>query len=244
MKRFLVLVCALGAPARVLAQEAVECEPEVATITIEVPTGRCAASVPPPPVNEGLALAPPNAAPPPAQPPYGAQPYGAPPYGAQPYGAQPYGAQPYGAPPYGAQLPYAAQPPYVLPQYGLPYGAPANVSPRLSLGEPQYEERELRGLWIAGAAAFAAGYVATAIMTEATESEWGFVPLLGPWIEMAEGDDFLEILWLPGAIAQAAGLVLVIVGASVRRRIPVEPSLRISAAPAPGGGALSLSGTF
>jgi hypothetical protein len=245
MARLLSLLTIVLAAAPALAQEGtMACEPEIATLTIEVPTGRCAARAPSP---QPLAV---------PQQPSAPQAYAAPSapqaYAPQPYAPQPYAPQAY-APPYYPQ-PYYPQA-YAPPYYPQPYYAPP---PSLEPPAPQFrtEEREIRGLWIAGLALWAATWIADWTVTGLAEEREdlrnvAFVPIVGPWIQLAmgqgAGSSGGETLLIADGIAQAAGAVMILVGALVKREVRVReraPRWSLGVAPTQGGGALALSGTF
>jgi hypothetical protein len=184
-------------------------------------------------LGPGTALAQQPAAPgteyqpyPPPQPPPG-QPYGQPPpnYGQPPPG-QPYGQPPpnYGQPPQpGAEMP------------GQPQGQPNLYTPppppqRVVL---RYEDRHNMGLVIAGASVLGGsylffGFMPGAIATASCGNNTGcdtlwplFIPIAGPFIEIARaGTSYAPLLVLDG-LAQASGLALLIAGLATTHKVPV-----------------------
>lgn len=134
----------------------------------------------------------------------------------QPYPQQ---QQPYGAQPYPQQQPMGHGPP---PQ------------------EPRTEGRHLVGLIVAGAVVWAASYAFNAFVGAFAgafticggsticpdESEWeefrgfGFVPLIGPWMQLAAkptpfGHDTWGGYLIGNAVLQTAGLTMLILGATI-----------------------------
>lgn len=182
-------VLALSASA---SAQAPSCAPELATITVEVPTGRCAAQAPPAP----------SWMPPPA-------------------------------------------PPMWPPPVGAAWGLPP--APRTDLA-PSAQTRELRGLWISGAAVLGLSWLTTAAVTLARNEEalargLAFLPVAGPWIQLERGGNDLAgtiALWA-GGIAQAVGLAMIVIGASVQRRVR---DVSIALAPVEGGATLTVRGAF
>lgn len=177
---------------------------------------------------------------------------------------QPY-QQPYGYPQ--QQPPPGYGQPYVQPQ---PYYQPQPVAP----AQPRYVERteSVPGLLVSGVVILPVSWVLTWTMTTATLGEacdpitgacrdidywlWSWVPLVGPWFMLGQGDDGargLNEAEVGGAIlagiTQLAGLTLIILGAAIRRTVRVAtyalgdderaPELSFTAAPLEGGGALT-----
>ncbi len=209
MLRTLSILAALCVPGLAAAQAPI-CLPEVATITVDVPTGRCAATIPPAPapvVSAPVVSAP--IVPAPAAPAWGSPP----------------------------------------PLWPAPPGAAWTLPPPPPVQLPVQEEtRELRALWIPGALILGAGWIASGVATVAGDSDamargLGFLPVLGPWIQLERGgnDPLLTLsLWVSG-IAQAAGLAMTVIGATVRRRVR---SVDVALAPTEGGAALAVTGRF
>lgn len=174
---------------------------------------------------------------------------------------QPY-QQPYGYPQ--QQPPPGYGQPYAQPQ---PYYQPQPVAP----AQPRYVERSesVPGLLVSGVIILPVSWVLTWTMTTATLDStgrdvdywlWSWVPLIGPWFMLGQGDDStfgrgLNESEVGGAIlagvAQATGLILIILGAAIRRTVRVAtyalgdderaPELSFSAAPVDGGGVLGLT---
>lgn len=172
---------------------------------------------------------------------------------------QPY-QQPYGYPQ--QQPPPGYGQPYAQPQ---PYYQPQPVAP----AQPRYVERSesIPGLLVSGVIILPVSWVLTWTVATATLDGtgrdidywlWSWVPLVGPWFMLGQGDDGgrgLNEAEVGGAllagIAQATGLILIILGAAIRRTVRVAtyalgdderaPELSFSAAPVDGGGVLGLT---
>jgi hypothetical protein len=234
MPRLILSLSIVLSAAPALAQGGtVSCEPEVATLTVDVPTGRCAARAP---------LAP--------------QPYAPQPYAAQPYAVQPYAAQPDAPQPYNAPQPVYAPQPLYAPQ---PYYWPQPLAAAQRAGAPpalyRTEERELRGLWITGLALWGVAWVMDWAVTGLSQEPGdlrgvAFVPVVGPWVQLAMGQGSAssegETLLIADGIAQAAGLAMIVLGAVLKREVRVRerPGLSVVVAPARGGASVGLSGSF
>ncbi len=172
------------------------------------------------------------------------------------------------------------QQPYVYPQqqpppgYGQPYQQPYQqpqpyyVQPQpVAPAQPRYVERSesIPGLLVSGVIILPVSWVLTWSVTTATLDSsrdidywaWSWVPIIGPWFMLGQGDDAtwgrgLNESEVGGAIfagiAQATGLLLIILGAAIRRTVRVQtyalgddehaPQLSFSAAPVEGGGVL------
>lgn len=173
---------------------------------------------------------------------------------------QPYGYPQQQPPPpgygqvYAQPQPYVQQP-YVQPQ---PYYQPQP--------QPQYVERSesITGLWVTGVVLFPVSWVLTWTFTMSTLDStgrdpdytlWSWVPLIGPWFMLGQGDDGrgLNESEIGGAvlsgIVQAASLTMIILGLALRRTVRVAayalddseraPQIELGLAPAYGGGMLS-----
>lgn len=172
---------------------------------------------------------------------------------------QPYGYPQQQPPPgYGQQQPYYGQP-YQQPQ---PYYAPQPVQP----AQPRYVDREesITGLWVSGVIILPVSWVltwttATATLDSSRDIDywlWSWIPIVGPWAMIAQGDDGSRALngeEIAGAaiagVAQIAGLAMIILGATIKRTVRVAtyaldgseraPELTLGVAPTLGGGMLT-----
>lgn len=234
MLRTLSIFATLCVPGLAGAQAPV-CLPEVATVTVDVPTGRCAATLPAPlPGVPAPVVQAPVVPAPVVQAPVVAAPVVQAPVVPAPVVQAP-AAPAWGSPPLRWPAPPGAA--WTLPP-----------PPRVELPVVEEQTRELRGLWIPGALILGAGWIASGVATLASDSDamargLGFLPVLGPWIQLERGgnDPLLTLsLWVSG-IAQAAGLAMTVIGASVRRRVR---SVEVAIAPTEGGAALAVAGRF
>lgn len=178
------------------------------------------------------------------------QPYGYPPAQPPPGYGQP---QPY-VQPYAQPQPYAPQPVYVQP------AQPA---------QPRVVQRQqsITGLWVSGVVILPVSWVltwsaATATLDGSRDIDywlWSWVPLVGPWFMLGQGDDVsyygrgLNESEIAGAvlagIAQLSGLMMIILGASLKQTVSVTTyaldsserpaQLSFGLAPALGGGQLT-----
>jgi hypothetical protein len=155
---------------------------------------------------------------------------------------QPY-AQPYGQTVY-------AQPGYGDPQSGHAYTSPSYV--RQPVGQPQpvrYVRRSatIPAIFVPGIILLAGGYLSQAVGAPVVamdhrglDSDWlgfAYVPILGPWLQMGTYNDLGvwmdrgpgHFSWITG-LAQGLGLVLLVVGLTVREEWD-EPVYALTDAP-------------
>ncbi|HEY8432351.1 MAG TPA: hypothetical protein VIL20_28455 [Sandaracinaceae bacterium] len=163
-----------------------------------------------------------------------------------------YGAPSSGPPTYGQ--------PYAQPTYGQPYGQPAYVPTyHAPARRVRYVEREtsIPGLWIPGIIIFGVSYgLTTAAATLSSDGEYAdysLIPLVGPWLMLGTANNDEEVAGaLVSGLAQAAGMLMFVLGLSLRERVRVAvysleerderaPRLALEIAPAPAGGVAGLS---
>jgi hypothetical protein len=186
----------------------------------------------------------------------------------QPTYGQPVTGQPvYGQPVYG-------QPTYADPQGGNAYTTSAYV--QQPVGQPQpvryvHRSAAIPALFVPGIILLAGGYLSQAVGApivaldhSGLSSDWlgyAYVPLLGPWLQMGTYSDVGvwmdrgpgHFSWVTG-LAQGLGLVLLVVGLTVREEwdepvyaltdAPDGPTFAFDATPLEGGGLASATLRF
>jgi hypothetical protein len=124
-------------------------------------------------------------------------------------------------PVYGQQPVYQPQPVYQQPQ-------PYYVQPQPQ--QPRYVDREesMAPLWISGVILLPVSFVLTGLAATSGGGPvdyilFNWIPLVGPWF--AIGQDFVSDEEIAGSVlgglAQATGLVLIILGIAIRRTVRV-----------------------
>lgn len=132
----------------------------------------------------------------------------------------------YGQPVY--QQPVYGQPVYQQPVYAQPQ--PYYVQPQPQ--QPRYVERQeaITPLWVSGVVLLPVSYLLTALCATAGGGPidyiaWNWVPLIGPWFALGYEEEFLNSEEIGGAILggvlQASGLLLIILGVSIRQTVRV-----------------------
>jgi hypothetical protein len=150
---------------------------------------------------------------------------------------QPYGYPQTQPPPgYGGQV-YVQPQPYAQPQ---PYVQQPYYAQPVQPAQPRVVQRQqsITGLWVSGIIIFPVSWVltwsaATATLDSSRDIDywlWSWVPLVGPWFMLGQGDDTswgrgLNESEIAGAllagVAQLAGLTMFILGLSIKQTVNV-----------------------
>jgi len=97
-----------------------------------------------------------------------------------------------------------------------------------------YESQPNLGLFWAGLPVFLAPYLLTGLITYAVDegytdaSAYGWIPLIGPWLLIADGyvsEDYLTTFVVLSGVAQLAGVVLMVLGLATTREVAVRAQL-------------------
>src|SRR5690606_25376199 len=91
---------------------------------------------------------------------------------------------------------------------------------------PQTETRGIVGLQIAGPIVLGAAWLATIGVTAALTDEgahigYAAIPLVGPWVLMADSEGY-EVPLAVSGVLQAGGLTMLILGVAIRSERPVS----------------------
>ncbi len=119
--------------------------------------------------------------------------------------------------------------------------------PLYRLPPPRLEKQRMWGMFTAGATMAGLFWLISGAVGAQTGSYELLVPVVGPFVEMRRFTGRDWIVNIPLAMTgfiEASGVVMMIVGAATRHYVELPGNLQIAAAPAEGGGRLTLSGRF